>query len=284
MSALACTDASTRGNLKILPQYTAIRELEGKIAVVTGSSQGIGRAIALELASAGANVLIHAGTHVERASSVAVQARALNVEASYLVGDISDRQACAQLVNEAFAWRDSVDIWINNAGADVLTGAARDWDWETKLDRLWKVDVAGAMRLSREVGKRMTSAAAESTTRRRDFCILNMGWDQAQFGMGGESGEMFSAIKGAVMAFTRSLAISLAPHVRVNCLAPGWIKTSWGETAPDYWRERATGESLLARWGEPEDVAKSARFLCSPSGAFINGQILPINGGFRHGR
>ena len=102
--------------------------------------------------------------------------------------------------------------------------------------------------------------------------------------MGGESGEMFAAIKGAVMAFTRSLAISLAPQVRVNCLAPGWIKTSWGETASDYWADRAVGEALLQRWGEPQDVASAARFLCSPAASFITGQILPINGGFRHGR
>ena len=90
--------------------------------------------------------------------------------------------------------------------------------------------------------------------------IVNIGWDQAEHGMAGDSGEMFAATKGAVMAFTKSLARSLAPEVRVNCLAPGWIKTAWGEQASEYWQERASGESLLGRWGTPEDVAARGAF------------------------
>lgn len=261
------------------------RELASKIAVVTGSSQGIGRAIALELARAGANVIVHAGMHAEKAAAVTNEATALGVDSTSLIGDISDVAACEKLVGDAFAWRGSVDIWINNAGADVLTGAARDLDWEAKLQRIWEVDVAGTMRISRDVGKRMIAASfKQDSASQSNFVILNMGWDQAQFGMGGESGEMFTASKGAIMAFSKSLAISLAPHVRVNCLAPGWIRTSWGESAPEPWRQRAIGESLMERWGEPEDVAKVARFLCSPAASFVNGQAIPINGGFRHGR
>jgi 3-oxoacyl-[acyl-carrier protein] reductase len=113
--------------------------------------------------------------------------------------------------------------------------------------------------------------------------ILNMGWDQAEHGMAGDSGEMFAAVKGAVMAFSRSLARSLAPHVRVNCLAPGWIRTAWGDTASEYWQRRALRESLLERWGTPDDVARVARFLASPAADFITGQIIPINGGLRIG-
>jgi 3-oxoacyl-[acyl-carrier protein] reductase len=79
------------------------------------------------------------------------------------------------------------------------------------------------------------------------------------------------------------LAKSLAPQVRVNCLAPGWIKTAWGEQASAYWQERARQESLLQRWGTPEDVARAARFLVAPAAAFITGQVLAINGGFRNG-
>lgn len=112
--------------------------------------------------------------------------------------------------------------------------------------------------------------------------IINVGWDQAEQGMAGDSGELFAAVKGAVMAFSRSLATSLAPQVRVNCVAPGWIKTKWGDGASDAWQERAVGESLLARWGTPEDVAAVVRFLVSPEASFVNGQIIPVNGGFRH--
>ena len=97
--------------------------------------------------------------------------------------------------------------------------------------RLWRVDVVATLRLSRAVGQRMQQ--------RGRGVILNMGWDQAETGMAGDSGEMFAATKGAVMAATRSLAKSLAPEVRVNCLAPGWIRTEWGEQASDEWQERA---------------------------------------------
>jgi 3-oxoacyl-[acyl-carrier protein] reductase len=106
-----------------------------------------------------------------------------------------------------------------------------------------------------------------------------MGWDQANTGMAGDSGEFFAAVKGAVMSATRSLAKSLAPQVRVNCIAPGWIRTEWGQQASEEWQDRAKRESLLARWGEPEDVARVACFLVSPAASFINGQIISINGG-----
>jgi 3-oxoacyl-[acyl-carrier protein] reductase len=84
------------------------------------------------------------------------------------------------------------------------------------------------------------------------------------------------------MAFTRSLAQSLAPQVRVNCLAPGWIRTAWGERASEYWQQLAVRQSLRQRWGTPDDVAQAALFLVSPAADFITGQVLPVNGGFRY--
>jgi 3-oxoacyl-[acyl-carrier protein] reductase len=99
--------------------------------------------------------------------------------------------------------------------------------------------------------------------------------------MEGDSGELFATTKGAVMAFTRSLAKSLAPHVRVNCVAPGWIKTAWGDQASTDWQERATRECLLDRWGEVGDIADAVQWLISPQASFITGQIINVNGGFR---
>jgi 3-oxoacyl-[acyl-carrier protein] reductase len=116
--------------------------------------------------------------------------------------------------------------------------------------------------------------------RQRDSgAIVNIGWDQADFGMAGDSGQLFAACKGAIMAFTKSLAHSLAPQVRVNCVAPGWIKTAWGNEASKYWQQRAVGESLLARWGTPGDVAAAVRYLGSPAASFITGQVIAVNGG-----
>ncbi len=257
-------------------------ELTGKTAVVTGSSSGIGRAIALELAAAGAAVVIHARRHVEAAESTAQAIRELGGEATVIMADLADISMHESLVERSWAWRDGVDIWVNNAGADVLTGEAARWSFDDKLDYLWQVDVRAAVRLCRLVGPRM-KAARKSMSPDGAAVILNMGWDRAEIGMAGDSGEMFAAIKGAVMAFSRSLARSLAPEVRVNCLAPGWIRTAWGDQASDYWQQRARTESLLGRWGTPEDVAQTARFLASPAAGFLTGQIISINGGLRCG-
>ncbi len=189
------------------------------------------------------------------------------------LGSVSNQES---LVTQAWQWR-PVDMWINNAGADVLTGEAADWSFLQKLEMLWKVDVTATIHLSRLVGQRMVERIEQNA----DRSIVNMGWDQAAFGMEGDSGEMFTAAKGAVMAFTKSLAQTLAPRVRVNCLAPGWIRTAWGEGASDYWQQRVNSEALLQRWGQPEDVAGVARFLVSPAAQYVTGQIVAVNGGFR---
>jgi 3-oxoacyl-[acyl-carrier protein] reductase len=255
-------------------QNAVITELDNSLfdqtAVVTGGSSGIGRALALELARAGADVLIHARQNLAGAEAAAEAVRALGREAHVLAADFSDLTEQDQFLDAAWNWR-AIDIWINNAGTDVLTGPAASWSFEQKLAELWRVDVVATLRLSRAAGRRMKQ--------RGRGVILNIGWDQAAAGMAGESGELFSATKGAVLAATLSLAKSLAPEVRVNCLAPGWIRTEWGQNASLEWQDRAMRESLLGRWGEPEDVARVARFLASPAAEFVNGQIININGG-----
>jgi NAD(P)-dependent dehydrogenase (short-subunit alcohol dehydrogenase family) len=187
-----------------------------------------------------------------------------------LLADVADLKACDRLVHEA--WGESgLDIFVSNAGADVVTGEAADWSFEKKWEALAAVDVTATLRLCRSIGERMKAG--------RGGVILTMGWDQAETGFDAESGLLFAPAKGAVMAFTRSLARFLAPRVRVNCLAPGWIKTAWGETASERWQQRVASETPLKRWGLPEDVAAMARWLCSPAAAFITGQIVRINGG-----
>ncbi len=250
-------------NAKTLP-------LADQIAVVTGSSTGIGRAIALELARAGADVLVHARMNEAAAQSVVREIRELGRQSTLHLADLADDAEAESLVEASWTWQQRVNIWVNNAGADVLTGDASNWPFDRKLEMLWRVDVRATIRLARLVGQRMGETGG---------VILNMGWDQAETGMAGDSGEMFAATKGAVMAFSRSLARSLAPHVRVNCLAPGWIKTAWGQQASDYWQHRAAQEASLGRWGTPEDVARAALFLVSPASDFITGQVLKINGG-----
>lgn len=262
---------TVREMLAELPVETSSsRELVGARAVVTGSTSGIGRAIALELARAGADVIVH-GRSAESAARVVEEVRRLGVNAQALLADLADANQCRQLAANAWDLGHGVDIWVNNAGADTLTGAAARWPFEQKLAALLAVDVTATMLLSRAVGQRMRE--------RGRGAILTVGWDQAETGMEGDSGQLFAASKGAVMAFTRSLALSLAPQVRVNCLAPGWIRTAWGEKASVAWQERALCETPLARWGTPEDVAHMARWLAAPPGSFITGQTVRINGG-----
>jgi 3-oxoacyl-[acyl-carrier protein] reductase len=251
--------------------------LAGKVAVVTGASGGIGRAIAVEMAHQGASVIAHGNRHLASAEEIAAEARGLGREATVQTADLAIASERETFAAGAWQWRDGVDIWVNNAGADVLTGEAAHWPFARKLEALWQVDVTATVELSRLIGRRMKERAGG-----RGGVILNVGWDQAEQGMAGDSGEMFGAVKGAIMAFTRSLAQSLAPDVRVNCLAPGWIRTAWAESASDYWQDRAARQALRARWGTPQDVASAASFLASPAADFITGQVLNINGGFRY--
>jgi len=247
--------------------------LVGRVAVVTGGSRGIGRAIALELARAGAEVLVHTGHARDAAREVVDEIRQLGRAAEIAVFDLAQAESWPALVDEAWGFQGRVDIWVNNAGVDVLTGTAAAWPFERKLAALSNVDVAATAALTRMAGRRMKAVG--------HGVILNMGWDQAATGMEGDSGELFALAKGAIMAFTKSAALSLAPEVRVNCLAPGWIKTTWGQHAGEAWQARAVREAQLGRWGTPEDVARVARYLASDDAAFLTGQIVNVDGGYR---
>jgi 3-oxoacyl-[acyl-carrier protein] reductase len=109
--------------------------------------------------------------------------------------------------------------------------------------------------------------------------ILNMSWDHVTAGMAGENPELFSAVKGGVLSFSKSLARSLAPRVRVNVLAPGWIETAFASGAERDFRREVAESTPMKRWGRPEDVAAAALWLASPEAAFVTGQAVNINGG-----
>jgi 3-oxoacyl-[acyl-carrier protein] reductase len=247
------------------------RELTGLRALVTGSTSGIGRAVALELASAGADVIVHGRRSLEAAEETAAQVRRAGGRSAVLMADLRDRAECQRLADSASEVWKGLDVLVNNAGADTLTGEAARWPYERKLEALLAVDVTATMLLSRALGRRMKESGGG--------LVINMGWDQAEVGMEGDSGELFAAAKGAVMAFSKSLALSLAPEVRVHCLAPGWIRTSWGQGASEAWQERVMRETPLQRWGLPADVAATVRWLASPAARYLTGQIVRINGG-----
>ena len=177
-----------------------ILPLSGLRALVTGSTSGIGRSMALQLAAAGADVLIH-GRRATAAEEVAGLVRASRVRSQVLLADLRDPGQYQRLVASAWNTWGGLEVWINNAGADTLTGEAAQWPFERKLAELWTVDVQATIHLARAIGERMKT--------RGTGVILNMGWDQADTGLEGDSGQLFGTIKAAIMAFSKSLARTL---------------------------------------------------------------------------
>lgn len=257
------------------------------VAVITGSSSGIGRATAFALSHVGYAVVLHARSNLEGLQAVATELQAVGSAGSgqvlCLTGDIACPRTCHDMVAAAFGWRGRVDAWINNAGADVLTGDARQQPFAVRLQRLCEVDVQGTVRLSRLIAPRMLGQSPRRVAGSPALpCIVNLGWDQAQLGMEGDAGQLFGTTKAAVAAFTMSLALSY-PGIRVNCVAPGWIQTQWGQnSASSYWNQRAADESLQQRWGTAGDVAHTIAWLVSDASGFVNGQTVAVNGGRRY--
>ncbi len=246
--------------------------LAGKRAVVTGASSGIGRAVALAFAREGARVVVNYAQSAHAAAAVVAEIEAGGGRAHALQADIAQAEAVEKLVDDAERVLGGIDIWANIAGADILTGAGAKASDVVKLGRLIDVDLRGTMLCAWAVAPRMQAQG--------HGVILNMSWDLALRGMAERHPEMFAATKAGVTGFTRSFARSVAPLVRVNEVAPGWIATAFAETAmaPAY-RDNVIAQTPLARFGTPEDVAAAALFLCSDDAAFITGQTLKVNGG-----
>ncbi len=246
-------------------------DLTGRAAVVTGAASGIGQAIAFELAKAGANLFLHTRQSIGQLEQTADQLRVTGRNVKTGCGDLRLPAVRESLFEDARNAFDNLDICINNAGADILTGDLKTMSYSQKLHELLDVDVTATALVARNF--------ATLFRQQQHGSIINIGWDQADRGMEGDSGELFALAKNAIMGLTRSLAVTYAPHVRVNCIAPGWIQTAWGQTASETWQTRVLQETPLKRWGTPQDIAQMARFLVSHEASFITGQVLNVNGG-----
>lgn len=244
--------------------------------VVTGASSGIGRAIAIEMATRGAeHVLVHFNRNESGASETVDAVHAAGSRSTLLQADLSDDAAIDEFVANAFASLGKIDAWVNNAGLDVLTGTNASLTFQDKLQQLLAVDLVGTIRLSRLVAAKLAKQNTDTPP-----SMTFIGWDQAPHGMEGDAGQMFGPVKAAVMAFANSLAQDIAPSVRVNTIAPGWIRTAWGESTDDYWDNRAKSQALMRRWGNPEDVALAVAYVSDPMSTFVTGQTITVNGGW----
>ena len=233
--------------------------LEGRLALVTGGSRGIGRAIAVELANAGAQVVVGYRSGADEAEQVAAEIGGRAVQA-----DVSDPEQAARLVEEA----GDIDILVNNAGLtrDGLIARMSDEDWRTVID----TNLGGVFATCR--------AAARGMMRRRSGAIVNL---SSVVGVHGNPGQTnYAASKAGIIGFTKALARELATrNVRVNAIAPGYIETALTEVLPDAVREALLASTPLGRLGVPADVAGAVRFLCSDEASFITGEVLLVDGG-----
>jgi len=238
---------------------TAFCSLDGKNALVTGASRGIGRAIATELASAGASVVLSYRTGVEEAGELASEIGARAVQA-----DVSDPKSARALVEEA----GDLDILVNNAGVtrDGLLVRMSDDDWDTVID----TNLASCFYTCR--------AASRGMMKKRSGTVVNI---SSIVGLRGNWGQTnYAASKAGIIGFTKSLARELGSrNVRANVVVPGYVKTQLTDVLPDGATDAMLQNTPLGRLGAPEDVAGAVRFLCSDDASFITGAVLLVDGG-----
>ena len=233
--------------------------LDGKVALVTGGSRGIGRAIALELGRAGANVVLSYRTGRDEAEQVAAEIGGRAVEA-----DVSDATSAKALVEEA----GELDILVNNAGLtrDGVLARMSDDDWRAVID----TNLSSVFYTCR--------AAARPMMKRRAGAIVNVSSIVGVHGNWGQTN--YAASKAGIIGFTKSLARELGSrNVRANVVAPGYVKTQLTDVLPDEATAAMLTNTPLGRLGDPEDVAGAVRFLCSDAAAFVTGDVLLVDGG-----
>jgi 3-oxoacyl-[acyl-carrier protein] reductase len=243
--------------------------LDGKIALVTGGSRGIGRAICLELARDGAAVLVNYRSRGDDADAVVAEIRAAGGRAEPFAGDVATEKDSRAVLAHAIHTYGRLDILVCNAGIvrDQLLGAMKVEEW----DDVMQTNVRGVFLTIREALPQMMSQRAGS--------IILLSSIAAE--RGGRGHANYVASKGVINAMVKSLAVELAPRgIRVNAVAPGIIVTEMTDRIRTFAEPEIQAQIPLKRFGTPEDVARAVRFMASPDASYITGEILHVTGGF----
>jgi 3-oxoacyl-[acyl-carrier protein] reductase len=246
-----------------------MNKLSGKVALITGASRGIGRAIAIEFARQGASVIINYSTDYEGAKETLEEVKKLNGYGIIIKGDISSFEKCNVIVEETLKIMGKIDILVNNAGISYI-GLFMDAT-EEEIQKIISTNLLGAMYLTKHVLKDMIS--------RKNGNIINI---SSMWGEVGASCEvLYSTTKGGLNLFTKALAKEIAPsNIRVNCIAPGVIDTKMNSFLEEEEKKSLEEESPIGRFGSPSEIGKLAVFLCSEDSSYITGQIIRADGGF----
>jgi 3-oxoacyl-(acyl-carrier-protein) reductase len=242
--------------------------LAGKVAMVTGSSRGIGRAIALELARRGANIALNFRSDVKQGESAADEIRAIGVECLLVQGDVAEKGEAARMVKEVLDKWQRLDILVNNAGItrDRSMRKMTDDDWSSVIN----VNLNGTFYC--------TSAAVPAMVNQRFGRIINISSVVGQMGAFGQAN--YSASKGGIIAFTKTLALEMAKfNVTANVIAPGFTSTEMVDAIPEEIAAQIKAKIPLGRFASAEEIAKAAAFLAA-DGDYITGQELNVNGGY----
>ena len=249
-----------------------MERLKNKIAVITGASSGIGAAIAELFASEGADVAVNYLTSKEKAEIVASNVKSAGRQAIIFQADMSEKNEINQLIKKVTEKFGKIDVWVNNAGADILTGEGATADTHEKLEKLIETDLKGTINACWSI--------TETMEKQGHGVIVNMGWDLAVHGFQGVNPQIFAAAKSGVLGFTRSFAKTAGPMIRVNMVAPGWVETAFAKNYMErtFYEDRIQ-EIPLGRFATPRDIAEAVLFLASEESSYLVGESININGG-----